>query len=71
LVVISLVAAFVADGYLAFYAVLFVPLLYPLLAGTNPLSVTLLPHRILNPRQTAGIFFRMGDRASIHEDGKL
>jgi hypothetical protein len=47
---------FAANGHLAYYAVLVVSLLFPLLAGPNTLSAALLPHRIINPHQIAGIF---------------
>jgi hypothetical protein len=64
-------AAFAAKDRPEYYAVLFISLQFPLLAGPNPLSAALFPHRITNPHSITEIFSRTVDCAFIHEDGKL
>jgi len=51
-----LLMAFAANGHLAYYAVLFVSLLFLFLAGQNPLSAALLLHRNKTASKNAGIY---------------
>jgi hypothetical protein len=70
-VVTDFLMAFGANIHLPHYAVLFVSLQFPFLAGPNPLSAALLRHRTITAHKIARIFSWTVKSAFIHEEGKL